>query len=477
MHLHGRGIFRLAIGERPRDARVEPDGQAGLIALAALLHPDRVGARRHARTLGAGPGELGCRRHVRRGPVHGPEDTVEPAAIARLQLIDDRAAGVEYLDLHLAEQVTAALIVGNRCAAGRVVADEHGGAIRPSAIRLDALLDGTSRKEGRILRQQQGTQVAQRRDVIDDPDAAAMGCQHQVVVPRLDGQVADRHRRQMAALERGPVGSGIRGDPQPELGAEEQQLRVDGIFLDHMRIAAHALQVGGADEPGPGRPVIMGDVDIRGHVALGMPVEGRIRGARGEVAGLDPAHPGTGGEPGHMGGEVLPMGTAIAGQLQIAVIGADPDLSRGERRLADRVDRRVHFGRGIVDGDAARQFLQLLVRIVGREVRGNAFPGLATVRRTKQELRADVQRLRIVRRQRDRRIPVEAQLRIALEVRSVQPRLDVPRLVRQHIDAHDGAALCLRIHMVGIRRIGEHPEAVAAEHGFPALVGDAARVG
>ena len=39
------------------------------------------------------------------------------------------------------------------------------------------------------------------------------------------------------------------------------------------------------------------------------------------------------------------------------------------------------------------------------------------------------------------------------------------------------AALVFRVEVVGVGRIGEHPEAVAAVHVFPAAVGDAAGVG
>ena len=39
--------------------------------------------------------------------------------------------------------------------------------------------------------------MTQRRDVIDDPDAAPMGREHQIVVARLDREVAHRDRREV----------------------------------------------------------------------------------------------------------------------------------------------------------------------------------------------------------------------------------------------------------------------------------------
>ena len=58
----------------------------------------------------------------------------------------------------------------------------------------------------------------------------------------------------------------------------------------------------------------------------------------------------------------------------------------GQRRLADGIDGRVHLGRGVVDCDAARLLLFLLLRIVGRQVGGDPLPGLTVITRAEQEL-------------------------------------------------------------------------------------------
>ncbi len=163
---------------------------------------------------------------------------------------------------------------------------------------------------------------------------------------------------------------------------------------------------------------------------------------------------------------------AVARELHVAVVGADPDRARGLRRFADRVDRRVHFGGGVVDRDAAGFFLALLLRVVGGEVRRNAVPGLALVARAEQELRAHVERALLVGREVQRRVPVEAQL-----LARARLRLDVARLVRVLVHARDRAALVFGVEVVGIGRVGEHPEAVAAVHVLPAAVGDAAGIG
>ena len=55
------------------------------------------------------------------------------------------------------------------------------------------------------------------------------------------GQVAHRDRREVAALELRPALAAVDRDPQPELGAEEQQVLLDRVLLDHVRVAADAL--------------------------------------------------------------------------------------------------------------------------------------------------------------------------------------------------------------------------------------------
>ena len=140
-------------------------------------------------------------------------------------------------------------------------------------------------------------------------------------------------------------------------------------------------------------------------------------------------------------------------------------------RFADRENRGVHFGRGIVDRDAAGLFLFLFLRIVRRQIGRDAFPGLAVIARAEKKLRADVDRPFLVRRKRDRRVPVEAQLFLVVRL-----GLNVARFVRVAIYPADVAALVFGIKVIGIRRIGEHPETVAVVHVFPLRVGDAAGI-
>ena len=464
-------VLRHAVGAAVLDATVERDGQRQVIGLAVLEHAHRVLARRNAHALRAGTGDLRRRRHLRRLGVHGPGHAVEAATRRGRQLVDELAARIEHLDLQLAEQMARALVVGDHGPARRIVADEHGRAVGPAAVDLKPLLRRLARREAGFAGEQRRRHRAQRRDVVDDPDAAAMRADDQIVRARLDRQIAHGHVRQAAALEARPVAAAVDRYPEAELGAEEQQVGLDQVFLDHVRIAAHALAVVGAEQARPGLAVVGRAIEPRLHVAKRVAVEGRIGGAGGMAARLDPAHPAVRRQARHVGDDVGPVLAAVARELQVAVVGADPDRVRVLRRLADRVDRRVHLGRRVVDGDAAAQLLLLLGRIVGREVRREALPGLALIARAEQELAADVERLLVGRAQRDRRVPVPAKLLVQAGL-----GLDVAELVRVDVDAADVAALVFGIDVVRIGRIGVDPEAVAAVEVFPARIRDAAGI-
>src|SRR5438045_9369117 len=88
-----------------------------------------------------------------------------------------------------------------------------------------------------------------------------------------------------------------------------------------------------------------------------------------------------------------------------------------------------------------------------------------------QELRSDVDCSFLVRRKRDRRIPVEPELLIV-----IRPRLNVAAFMCVPIYASDFPALILRIDVILISGIVEHPKPIAVEHVFAARVGDPAGI-
>ena len=295
-----------------------------------------------------------------------------------------------------------------------------------------------------------------------------MRAQHEVGIAVLDRDVAHRDAREVAALEFRPVAAAVGRDPEAHFRADEQQVAVDRIFLHDVRIAAQALLL--AADLLPGLAEVARAVDVGIEVAERVAIERRVRGRAVVAARLDGADPRILRQALHVADDVRPGLAAIARELHVAVVGAHPDHVAVLRRLADRVDRRVHLGRRVVDRDAARFFLLLLERVVRGEVGRDAVPVLALVARAEQELRADVDRALLVRAHFDRRVPVVAQLLL-----EACGRLDESRQARATVDAAEEAALRFGIDEVGVGRIGPHPEAVAEIQVVPARIRDAAR--
>ena len=97
------------------------------------------------------------------------------------------------------------------------------------------------------------------------------------------------------------------------------------------------------------------------------------------------------------------------------VVGPDPDLVR-LAPFGDRKDRVVNLDAGIVLGQRPAR-CELLRLVVTREVGRDDRPALPLVGRLEQDLGAEIERMRIVARNHDRRRPLEA----VLEVLGAQP--------------------------------------------------------
>ena len=301
------------------------------------------------------------------------------------------------------------LIVSNDGAVRWVFTIISGVALGPAAIALDTLLHGTARDERCCARQRRRRQRPKRADVVNHPNAAAMCRKHQVVFALLQCDVPHGEPvREIVRLELSPRLAAVQRHEQAELGTEIKDVRIDRVFLDHMREAADAWRVR-PDHLLPCAAVVGRAVEIRLHVAVSVTIVRHVRDRGIEATRLDPADP-IALSHADVGREVGPVPAAVARKLDVAVIGSDPDLPRCSRTFRDRVDRRVHLGRRIVDRDSARLFLPLADRIVGRKVGRDSVPRHAMVSAAEQELRSDVDRALLVRRQSDRRVPVEAQL-------------------------------------------------------------------
>ena len=167
------------------------------------------------------------------------------------------------------------------------------------------------------------------------------------------------------------------------------------------------------------------------------------------------------------------MLAAIARDLHVAVVRPRPDDLPVLGRLGDRINRRVHLGHGVIHRDAAGFFLLLLFRIVSGQIGRDALPGLAVIARAEHELRADVDGALLIRTEHQRRVPIEAQLRLAVP----RVRLNGARFVRDTVHPLDFPALRLHIDVSRVGGIFPHPEAVAAAHVLPARIAHAAGIG
>src|SRR6476646_8534587 len=139
--------------------------------------------------------------------------------------------------------MTLALIIVDHGGVRRILANEYRITIGPSPLALDPLLHRPRRNERNILLQQIRSQRSQRRDVVYYPDPTAMRGKNQIVVPRVNRQVANGNDRKMVALELRPIFPASNRDPESKLRAEEKKICFNLILFDHMRVSANALWV------------------------------------------------------------------------------------------------------------------------------------------------------------------------------------------------------------------------------------------
>src|SRR5437868_2028251 len=123
------------------------------------------------------------------------------------------------------------LVVGNNRGVRRIVPDKYGITIRPATVTLNTLLDGPRRNKAHLLRQQLGGQSPPGRDVINDPDAAAVCGKDEIVIARLDREITYRYRRKSATFELRPLLPAIDRNVEAKLRSEKKQIRLHDIFL------------------------------------------------------------------------------------------------------------------------------------------------------------------------------------------------------------------------------------------------------
>ena len=266
--------LRLDVGLGAARVRIFPDDERlGLILPTDReLHGVRAGPREDAERPGAWRRPAVWARHDVRGvhrarahphfpgrlvaqiPLHAVEARLLPAP----ERPDDLALRVENLDSHLSGSVRlqpdlsrsvrlswAALqrgqpdgveVVVDRRAVWRVPADRRVGVRRGRGCDRPEPVGRPHREEVRVRRLHLRRDLLQRRDVVHDPEAAAVGRDHQVVEVLLHDDAGHRRVRQIV-LQRQPALSIVERHEDGVLEAEVQQAPPHRVLADDLRVA------------------------------------------------------------------------------------------------------------------------------------------------------------------------------------------------------------------------------------------------
>src|SRR5262249_16912515 len=215
----------------------------------------------------------------------------------------------------------------------RIGADKCRVTIGPAAGTADALYRRLGLNKNHILGKRLRSQGTQGRDVVHDPDAATVRADHQIMIPGMYAQVHDRNVRQFTSLILGPLLAAVERDPEAKLRAQEEQIAIDRVFLNDMRVAAN-----GASFPGERRPVLSKvgrPINIGAHIAIAVKVESDISRTLIKMARIDRGDPRIFGQSLNVGNHVGPNLPAVFGYLNITFVSPRPDNVGVFRRFRD----------------------------------------------------------------------------------------------------------------------------------------------
>lgn len=297
--------------------------------------------------------------------------------------------------------------------------------------------------------------IPQRRHVVDNPERAARGGDRQAVAVRRE--IGHRDGRELAA-QRLPALAGVARDHEPLLGAEVEQVRALGVLAQDDQVGVRRQRAG---ERRPGLAVVGGLVEVRPNVVEAVGVDHHIGGPRRPARGLDALDRGPLGRSGR--GHFLPGRAVVASDVHQSVVGPRPDLALGERRERDREDGVVDLDPGVVAGDRAAGPLLLLLVVPG-QVGADRRPGPAAIARAEKDVGAVIELLRIVRRNGDRRGPLEADPEVLAAVPGGVGGIDrdISGLRRLLVVDGDDAAVFAGVGDPGLDRVVDEVARLAA---------------
>ncbi len=222
----------------------------------------------------------------------------------------------------------------------------------------------------------------------------------------------------------------------------------------------------------PGLAVIRSGKNIDAVVIAAMSVKGYIGCALSELRSRHPADVGALGNSGHLRDDIFPGLAAIAGDLDISVIGSGPQHLRGQRRFADGGDGRKFLNAVMPrKGLLVRGFsedLQFVAVRAGGQVAANTRPTIALIGGFEKIISRVINSFVVECGNRNRRIPLEAVVRLA----QLGFRLDRTLLSGAHVSPRQVAVLRLGVHNPRLDVVDLGVEPVSAVNHRPVFVGD-----
>ena len=216
-------------------------------------------------------------------------------------------------------------------------------------------------------------------------------------------EVTDRGRREVEA-QRLPVVTVVERHVDAPLRPGEEERASS-------RVLAH-----GVDHLVPGDPLdpfrprltaVPGAVDVRVQVVEPEAIHRRKCLERVEVGGLHQRDLAPGREHGRR--HVAPGPAAVVRDVDQAVVGAGPDEVLPQERRRDRVNHPAVLARFGVERRERPQVRRHIVRRA-REIGADRLPAPAAVHRPEQHVRAEIQDMRVQRREQERHGPDPAVL-------------------------------------------------------------------
>ena len=190
------------------------------------------------------------------------------------------------------------------------------------------------------------TQLLQRRDVVQDPEAAPVGPHHQVVEVFLHLDPVHRRHRHVVH-ERLPVVPVVERDVEDVLGAEIEEPGPHRILVDVARVAERTVR-DALDDLLEALAVVVGAVHVRLEVALLVMLDRQV-GLAGLVGRrVNAAHDAVRRQIRDVVGHVAPGPAPVPRDVHEPVVGPGPHHVRVEGRLGEGVDHAAELDPDVV---------------------------------------------------------------------------------------------------------------------------------